>query len=307
MALTGAAVAVAASSLAPSPAGAATPSSLGGCAYKEMCVVDGDRIVYNAFGSATSWPSAADNRADRVVNNGSAFDLVVYEHAAAGGAPDKGWALCVPRGQVVGLAGLQPAVSNQASSHAWVAADTCRGTVRWLRVPGQSGGTAGGTSTGSAARFVGRAVEVARSQLGVREVPNNKGTRVTQFQRSVRNDAIALGEPWCASFLTWVFLQAGDPTPLRSAVVGDWVRAAANGRSGLSSVAWADARVGDLVAFKKAGGWQHMGIVTSTRDGITVLSANTTAPDRKADGVYEKPITNWTSKGYGVAFLRNEA
>lgn len=287
------------------PAAAATPSSLGGCAFKEMCVVDGDRIVYNAFGSATSWPSAADNRADRIVNNGSAYDLVVYEHAAAGGAPDAGWALCVPRGQVVGLAGLKPAVADQASSHRWVAGDTCGGRVSWLRAPGAA--ATGAATGGSSSRFVARAVEVARGQLGVREVPHNKGRRVTEYQRSVRDDRTAIGQPWCASFLTWVFVQAGDPTPLRSAVVADWVRAALDGRAGLSTVAWDDVRVGDLVAFKKAGGWQHMGIVSSTRNGIVVLSANTTAPDKKADGVFEKPVTNWTRLGYSVAFLRNAA
>ena len=122
----------------------------------------------------------------------------------------------------------------------------------------------------------------------------------------MRNDEIALGEPWCASFLTWVLLQAGDPTPVRSAVVSEWVRAAANGRSGMSLVSTSNVRPGDLVAFKLAGGWQHMGIVSSTRNGIVVLSGNTSAPDRKADGVFEKPLSNWTRLGYSVAFLRND-
>ena len=182
-----------------------------------------------------------------------------------------------------------------------MAADTCGGRVSWVRAPGATGASSSATS----GAHVARALELVRGQLGVREVPHNRGTRVTTYQRSVRNDKIALGEPWCASFLTWAFAQAGDPTPLRSAVVAEWVRAAANGRSGMSLVSTGEVKPGDMVAFKMAGGWQHMGIVSSTRNGIVVISGNTSAPDKKADGVFEKPLSNWTRLGYTVAFLRN--
>ncbi len=303
LALLGASVMAVTGAPVPASAASASASTLAGCAYTEMCVVDRDQVVYHAFGDSGAWPSNADDRADRIVNNGSAFDLIVYEHGAGAGARERGWALCIPRGQIVGLAGLRPAVHDQASSHRWVGAGTCNGEVSWLRAPGAPRGS--GTSSSGGAH-VARAVEVARSQLGVREVPTNRGARVTAYQRSVRNDKVAVGQPWCASFLTWVFAQAGDPTLVRSAAVGDWVRAAANGRSGLSLVSSRDVRVGDLVAFKKAGGWQHMGIVSSTYDGISVISGNTTAPDRKADGVFEKPLSNWTTLGYTAAFLRND-
>jgi hypothetical protein len=154
--------------------------------------------------------------------------------------------------------------------------------------------------------FVMRSVDVARSQLGVREVIPNRGARVVTYQKAVRNDRLAVGEPWCASFVTWVELQAKDPTPFRSAVVADWVRAARNNRFGMTVVSQRDARVGDLAAFYRDGGWQHMGIVSAVGgDTISVISGNTTGATRRAEGVYEKPLTNWTSKGYRTMFIRN--
>jgi hypothetical protein len=61
------------------------------------------------------------------------------------------------------------------------------------------------------------------------------------------------------------------------------------------------------VALKKNGKWQHIGIVASVAKGISVISGNTTAADKKADGVFEKPITTWTKNGYEATFIRNSA
>jgi CHAP domain len=148
-------------------------------------------------------------------------------------------------------------------------------------------------------------VAAAQSQLGVREVPENRGRRVREYQKSVKNDHYALDAPWCSSFVTWAGLQANDPTPFRSAIVSDWIVAADHGRHGMSFVRQSSVRAGDIVAFKKAGTWQHIGIVSSVSNGITVISGNTVAPDKKADGVFEKPLTNWTNKGYVATFIRN--
>jgi CHAP domain len=148
-------------------------------------------------------------------------------------------------------------------------------------------------------------VAAAQSQLGVREVPENRGRRVREYQKSVKNDHYALDAPWCSSFVTWAGLRANDPTPFRSAIVSEWIVAADNGRHGMSFVRQSSVRAGDIVALKKAGTWQHMGIVSSVSNGITVISGNTVAPDKKADGVFEKPLTNWTKKGYVATFIRN--
>lgn len=294
-----AAVTTVVASLAPSTAHAAPTTAasgpLSGCAYKAMCVVDSGSIVFSAVGDSDGWPSKVNDRADRIINNGSKYDVIVYEHDAATRASGKGWALCVPQGKIVSLGGLQPAVLDQASSHEWMGTGYCGGKVTWLRTPGSTG-------TG----FALAAVNVARTQVGVREVPPNKGARVTEYQKSVRNDAIALGQPWCASFISWAFLQAKDPTPYRSAAVGDWVRMANAGRYGMSFVREKDVRVGDLVAFKKYGGWQHMGIVSSVGSDIMLISGNTTGKTRRAEGVYDKPVSNWTKLGYTVAYIRND-
>lgn len=279
----------------PTPVASVASGPLSGCAYKAMCVVDSGSIVFSAVGDSDGWPSKVNDRADRIINNGSKYDVVVYEHTASTRASGKGWALCVPQGKIVGLGGLQPAVLDQASSHEWMGTGYCGGEVKWLRRPG---------STGSG--FALAAVNVARTQVGVREVAPNKGARVTEYQKSVRNDAIALGQAWCASFITWAMLQAKDPTPYRSAAVGDWVRMANAGRYGMSLVSQKDVRVGDLVAFKKYGGWQHMGIVSSVGKEILLISGNTTGKTRRAEGVYEKTVSNWTKLGYAVAYLRND-
>ena len=259
-----------------------------------MCVVNDDRIVYNASGDSGAWPVAANERADRVINNGSTFDVVVYEHGNSR-REVSGWALCIPRGQVVNLAGLRPSVQNEASSHRWMASGHCRNAVKWIRQPGDFSGD-----------FAARSVSVARSQLGVREVSPNRGTQVIDYQMSVSSDAISVGHAWCASFLSWVSLQAKDPTPLRSSLVADWVDSGVRRRNGMSVVSRQEARAGDLVAFKTGGGWQHIGLVSSvTAAGIGVISGNTSAPDKRGEGVFEKPITNWTKLGYEVTFLRN--
>jgi hypothetical protein len=277
-------------------AAAAAGADLAGCPHARLCVVDAGRIVYRAYGNAADWPPEADDRADRIVNNGSAYDVVVYEVASAGQPPREGWALCVPRGGVVTMAELRPGVVDQASGHRWVVDGTCGGRVAWVRAPG---------AAAAAADHNARSVEIARAEIGVREVPHNRGARVTEYQRSVRDDRTALAQPWCASFLTWVAVRAGDPTPFRSAIVRDWVRAASAGRAGLSFVAATEVRAGDLVVLRKDGEWQHMGIVSSASGGIRVISGNTGAPDKRADGVFEKPLTNWTAIGYRASFLRN--
>jgi uncharacterized protein YijF (DUF1287 family) len=171
------------------------------------------------------------------------------------------------------------------------------------------GGTAAAAPTDSktAATSPKKLVSAAQSQLGVREVGENRGKRVLEYQKSVRNDHYAVNAPWCSSFVTWVGLQANDPSPFRSAIVSEWIVAADHGRHGMSFVRQSSVRAGDIVALKKNGSWQHMGIVSSVEKGISVISGNTTAADKKADGVFEKPLTNWTTKGYTATFIRNSA
>ena len=59
------------------------------------------------------------------------------------------------------------------------------------------------------------------------------------------------------------------------------------------------------MAFKKHGGWQHMGIISSTGADPLLISGNTTGRTRRAEGVYEKPVSNWTRLGYTVVYFRD--
>ena len=154
------------------------------------------------------------------------------------------------------------------------------------------------------AKWTNKMADAARSQLGVREVGENGGDKVRVYQKSVKNDHYALNAPWCSSFVTWAGLQANDPTPFRSAIVSEWIVAADHGRHGMSFVRQSSVRAGDIVAFRKGGKWQHMGVVSSVDKEIFVISGNTTAV-KGADGVFEKPLSNWTKKGYDVNFIRN--
>lgn len=56
-----------------------------------------------------------------------------------------------------------------------------------------------------------RLLFIARSQLGVREATgNNDGKEVESYLKYTANKK---GEPWCASFVSWVFGQAGYAKP----------------------------------------------------------------------------------------------
>jgi hypothetical protein len=54
-------------------------------------------------------------------------------------------------------------------------------------------------------------MNVCRSQLGVRELTGkNDGAKVESYLKYV---GFTKGNPWCAAYVSWVFKQAGYPTP----------------------------------------------------------------------------------------------
>ncbi len=60
-----------------------------------------------------------------------------------------------------------------------------------------------------ASRLMGRALEVALAEVGVREVPrnSNRGEKVEQYLGSV---GLAPGLPWCAAFAYWCVRKASE-------------------------------------------------------------------------------------------------
>ena len=106
---------------------------------------------------------------------------------------------------------------------------------------------------------------VAARELGVREVGDNSGPRVSVYQERTG----AYHAPWCASFVTWALEQSGHPMPAGNwAAVANYVGAAQAGAAGLEIVSAADARPGDLVAYDWGHGTDfgsdgHIGLLAS--------------------------------------------
>ena len=136
-----------------------------------------------------------------------------------------------------------------------------------------------------------RALDAARSQLGVTEQPpgSNDGPDIARYRGAVTG-AYA-GAPWCAYFVSWCAAQAGAP-------IGD-------GGTGLGSVeavaAWAQRTgrfttqpaPGELILF----GGRHIGIVESVNaDGtLNTIEGNT------SDGVHRR--THAASEATGFVRL----
>lgn len=64
--------------------------------------------------------------------------------------------------------------------------------------------------------LVTKALEIAQSQNGVREVGNNAGKRVGEYLRSVGLDT---GNPWCAAFVYWCIDKAAADLKVRNPFV----------------------------------------------------------------------------------------
>ena len=125
-------------------------------------------------------------------------------------------------------------------------------------------------------------VNLARAEKNrpVTETQTDWSPRINEYQATTGAYRVA----WCASFVTWLGMNAGDRTPFRSAGVAAWYSAAANRQSGLSIVSRNDARPGDLVAFEWNGGTNfaahgHIGVLTSTvasNGSFQTIEGNTT-------------------------------
>ena len=131
-------------------------------------------------------------------------------------------------------------------------------------------------------RSVGqKMLKVARTQVGVKEHPpgSNRGPQVDKYERTTG----AIGQPWCASFITWLHVQAtgrgfkGLPNP---AYVPSFVQTARAHQAGLYIVTSGNARAGDLVCFdwQPDGVADHIGILTTPVNGsgaFTSIEGNT--------------------------------
>jgi hypothetical protein len=109
-----------------------------------------------------------------------------------------------------------------------------------------------------------RVVRVAVAEVGVKEHPagSNSGKRVDEFTAVTGTH----GQPWCAAFVTWCWLQIGVRLEgFNTAYCPSWVQTARAGRCRLSVVSRAGAMPGDMVLYDWGGDGtsDHIGVLTS--------------------------------------------
>lgn len=193
-------------------------------------------------------------------------------------------------GLAVEVDGLERRVNGPAVNWKLLTA-TCDlvegGKVEGLGFSGERLGVFGGRVNGSATvnwklQAANRKLilNIARSQLGIREATGkNDGVEVEQYLIYANNKK---GEPWCASFVSWVYGQAGYPLP-RTA----WSPALFPLDKRTDKPQPADVFG---IYFPKLKRIAHCGIVEGSRaNWIYTIEGNTNlAGSREGDGVYRK-------------------
>lgn len=153
------------------------------------------------------------------------------------------------------------------------------------------------TAAGSIDALLGKALEVAAGEVGVREAPpgSNRGPRVDEYLRAVGLDPAAGSFAWCAAFVFWCFRQAanglGNDNPvIRTAgVLEHWRRAQ---QQGVPRLAAADAvddpgriRPGMIFVVDTGGGSGHTGLVQSVEGGRLITVEGNTNDDGSREGI----------------------
>lgn len=141
-----------------------------------------------------------------------------------------------------------------------------------------------------------RMLEVARSQIGVKESP--AGSNRVKFNRAYYGrDVSGSAYPWCAAFMWWCAQKAGIPksvipktasTGMRSYGMEDWFRA--KGRYGRKP------KVGALVVFT----FSHIGVVEKVLSGgrIQTIEGNTDSSGSRTGGRVMRKIRSSSIHGY---------
>lgn len=184
-------------------------------------------------------------------------------------------------------------------------------TGRPLDVDGVVGPATWGALFGEAPRaarvvgdsLLGKAIELARAEVGVREEPlgSNRGPRVDQYLRAVGLSPTGGSYAWCAAFAYFCFdeaaraLDMANPVPKTAGVHEMWRRA---GQSRLLRLSAIQARAnpervkpGQLFFLDHGGGLGHMGLVVGVQGvRLVTVEGNTTdiSGSREGIGVFER-------------------
>lgn len=140
------------------------------------------------------------------------------------------------------------------------------------------------------------ALEVARTQLGIREHPlgSNDGPEVRDYLKSVK---LGPGYAWCAAFMFWCHeraaaaMKASNPLPRTGGVMAMFNEAKGRNIVKLEAPLHPDAlRPGDIFILQFPHGQGHTGIIDKiTGDTVITIEGNTNANgSREGIGVYSK-------------------
>lgn len=147
--------------------------------------------------------------------------------------------------------------------------------ITCLALMGSSWGVNGNRITDGEARTI---IATAKKEIGIRELGENAGPRVDQYNRYVG----VKKAPWCASFVSWCFGQAGyaQPRTAWSPALFPTARLTKNPMAGMVLGIYFD-------SLKRIG---HCGIVEEVRnDWIFAIEGNTNLKgSREGDGVYRR-------------------
>jgi len=131
-----------------------------------------------------------------------------------------------------------------------------------------------------------KVLEVAAREIGVREVGRNRGERVETYLACV---GLEPGNPWCAAFVSWVYLMASRelalPCPLH--ITGGALKLL---RFADPSERSEEPDVGAIFVIDHGGGLGHVGIVEQVeRDHLVTIEGNSDGGgSREGDGVYRR-------------------
>lgn len=142
--------------------------------------------------------------------------------------------------------------------------------------------------------LLAQVLEVAASQVGVRELGRNRGPMVDEYLRAAGLDPDKGSYPWCAAFVVWCFRRAAfdlgvsNPIPRTAAVHKLWAR----------SPEWAQVQrptTGAIFCIDHGHGLGHAGLVEEidgTGNLVTIEGNTSRDGGREGDGVwrrYRKP------------------
>lgn len=155
-----------------------------------------------------------------------------------------------------------------------------------------------GAATPAAGDARHRVLAIARSQIGICEIPagSNRGPQVDAYHRAAGLDPSSGNHPWCVSFIQWVFSEAFDNSPLypTAGVHALWKQRKI-GSTAIVEPRRASARTvrpGMVFTLDTGGGKGHAGIVEGV-DGakgtlVTIEGNTNNGGSREGYGVFRR-------------------